>query len=132
MESILILPGWFRWITGRFSAFASKAVTPCVFATISSEVAEMSMAVMERRPAIRADEHDTYRAPSRTPLEQARLPKPIPGRSRRPRAPYAACFPRGIVMMIPPITSSCLKSRLGLLACALWQPMQAWDTARSA
>jgi len=31
----------------------------------------------------------------------------------------------GIVISIPPITSLILKSRLGLLGCALWQPMHA-------
>jgi len=38
----------------------------------------------------------------------------------------------GIVITIPPITSSSLKSRFGLFGCALWHPMQAWETARSA
>ena len=37
----------------------------------------------------------------------------------------------GMLMTNPPMTSLILKSRLGLSGWALWQPMQAWVTARS-
>ncbi len=41
-------------------------------------------------------------------------------------------WPIGMLMIIPPITSFNLKSFFGLLGCALWHPMQAWEMALSA
>ena len=45
--------------------------------------------------------------------------------------PHPYIYFTGILITIAPITSLILKSRLGLSGWALWQPMQAWVTARS-
>ena len=45
--------------------------------------------------------------------------------------PHYYIYFTGILITSAPMTSLILKSRLGLSGWALWQPMQAWVTARS-
>ena len=55
----------------------------------------------------------------------------ILSRHRHTVIPAVDAYFTGILITIAPMISLILKSRLGLSGWELWQPMQAWATARS-
>src|SRR5262249_8369662 len=64
-----------------------------------------------------------------TPLHRAFDAEAAPAFGQTPSLLYI--YFTGILITNAPMTSLSLKSCLGLSGCALWQPIQAWVTARS-